>query len=54
MANAIFVFILNKDAASGGKMDPPTIDIMIKEEANLEPSPRFLHDKAKMVGNIID
>jgi hypothetical protein len=54
MANAIFVFILNKDAATGGKMDPPTIDMMINEEANLEPSPRFLQDKAKMVGNIMD
>jgi hypothetical protein len=30
------------------------MDIIINEEANLEPSPRFLHDKAKMVGNIID
>ena len=51
---ATLVLILNKEAAKGGMIEPPTIDMMIKEEANLDPSPKFLHDKAKMVGNIMD
>ena len=54
MARAILVLILNKEAANGGKMEPPTMDMMISEEANLEPSPKFLHERAKMVGNIMD
>jgi hypothetical protein len=48
------VLILNKDAANGGTIAPPTMDIMIKEDASLEPSPKFLQESAKMVGNMID
>jgi hypothetical protein len=48
------VLILNKEAVIGGIIAPPTIDIMIKEEASLDPSPKPLQDKAKMVGNMID
>lgn len=51
---AIFVLILNKDAAKGGMIAPPTIDIMINDDANFEPSPKFLQDKANMVGNMMD
>ena len=50
----MFVLILKRDAANGGNTDPPTMDIMIKEDANLEPSPKFLQDNANIVGNIID
>ena len=50
----MLVLTLNNDAAIGGMMDPPTIDIIINEEANLDPSPRFLQERAKMVGNIMD
>ena len=46
--------ILNNDAAIGGIIDPPTIDMIINEEANLDPSPKFLHDNAKIVGNMMD
>lgn len=51
---ATLVLILNNDAVNGGIIAPPTIDIIIKDEANFDPSPKFLQDKAKMVGNIID
>ncbi len=54
MLKAAIVLILNKEAVNGGTMAPPTMDIIIKDEANLEPSPRPLQDKAKMVGNMID
>lgn len=54
MPKAAAVLILNKEAVSGGTMAPPTMDMMIKEDANLEPSPKPLQDKAKMVGNMID
>ena len=30
------------------------MDMMINDEANLEPSPRSLQAKAKMVGNMMD
>jgi hypothetical protein len=46
--------ILNNDAATGGIIEPPTIDMIIKEDANLEPSPKFLQDSAKIVGNMMD
>ena len=48
------VLILNNAAVIGGIMAPPTIDIIINDEANLEPSPKSLHAKAKIVGNIMD
>lgn len=51
---AACVLILNKEAVIGGITEPPTIDIMIKEEASFEPSPKFLQERAKMVGNMID
>ncbi len=51
---AAAVLTLNNAAAMGGIKAPPTIDIMINEEANLLPSPKSLQAKAKMVGNIID
>ncbi len=35
-------------------IDPPTIDIMTNDDANLELSPKSLQDKAKMVGNMMD
>ena len=54
MLNAATVLTLNKEAVKGGMIAPPTIDIMIKEEASFFPSPKPLQDKAKMVGNIID
>jgi hypothetical protein len=54
MLNAAKVLILNKEAVIGGMIAPPTIDIMIREDANLDPSPNPLQDKAKIVGNIID
>ena len=50
----MFVFTLNNEAANGGRIAPPTIDMIINEEANLDPSPKFLHESAKMVGNIMD
>lgn len=46
--------ILNKKAVIGGIIDPPTIDMINKDDANLELSPKFLQDKANMVGNIMD
>ena len=46
--------ILNKQAVMGGIIDPPTIDIINKDEASFELSPRFLHESAKMVGNMMD
>ena len=54
MLKAAMVLILNNEAVNGGTMAPPTMDMMIKEEANFEPSPNPLQDKAKMVGNMID
>ncbi len=54
IAKATLVLILNKVAAKGGRIAPPTIDMMIKDEANFDPSPKFLHDRAKIVGNMID
>lgn len=54
IVKATLVLILNKEAVNGGIIAPPTIDIMIKEEANFDPSPKFLQDNAKMVGNMID
>jgi hypothetical protein len=54
IVKATLVLILNNDAVNGGIIAPPTIDIIIKEEANFEPSPKFLQDNAKMVGNMID
>lgn len=51
---AAAVLTLNKAAAIGGIKAPPTMDIMINEEANLLPSPKSLQAKAKMVGNIMD
>ena len=54
IVKATLVLILNKDAANGGIIEPPTIDIIISEDANFDPSPRFLQERAKMVGNIID
>ena len=54
MLNAATVLTLNNEAVSGGITAPPTMDIISKDEANLEPSPSPLHDKAKIVGNIID
>ena len=48
------VLTLNNAAVIGGIIAPPTIDIIIKEEANLEPSPKSLHASANIVGNIID
>jgi hypothetical protein len=38
----------------GGIKAPPTIDIMINEDANLLPSPKSLQAHAKIVGHIID
>ena len=54
MLKAATVLILNKEAVIGGMIAPPTMDIMINDEASLDPSPKPLQDKAKMVGNIID
>ena len=54
MLKAATVLILNREAVNGGTNAPPTIDMMIKEDANFEPSPSSLQDKANMVGNIID
>lgn len=54
MLKAATVLILNKEAVNGGIIAPPTIDIMIKEDANFDPSPRPLQDKAKIVGNMMD
>jgi hypothetical protein len=48
------VLTLNNAAVIGGIIAPPTIDIIIKEEANLDPSPKSLHASANIVGNIID
>ena len=52
--NAAPVLTLNKAAAIGGIKAPPTIDMIINEEANLLPSPKSLQASAKMVGNMID
>ena len=54
MLKAATVLILNNEAVMGGMIAPPTMDIIIKDEASLEPSPNPLQDKAKMVGNMID
>ena len=54
MLKAATVLILNKEAVKGGIMAPPTMDIISKEDANFDPSPKPLQDNAKMVGNIID
>ena len=54
MLSAAMVLILKRKAVNGGMIAPPTMDIISKEEANLEPSPSPLQDKAKMVGNMID
>ena len=54
MLKAATVLILNNEAVSGGITAPPTMDMISKEEANLEPSPNPLHDQAKIVGNMID
>jgi hypothetical protein len=39
---------------SGGKIAPPTIDIIMYEEAFFVFGPRSLIARAKMVGNMID
>lgn len=54
MLNAATVLILNSEAVNGGTNAPPTIDMMIKEDANFDPSPKPLQDKAKIVGNMMD
>jgi len=48
------VLTLNNAAVIGGIMAPPTMDIIINEDANFEPSPKSLHANANIVGNIID
>lgn len=54
MPNANEGPILNRYAVKGGIIAPPTMDMIINDEANFEPSPKSLHANAKIVGNIMD